>query len=309
MSIAIIFNQMNPYPWKESLVEKLKNTSVEIYPNIENKNNIDFIICWKPNINITKEFPNIKVIHSAGAGVDHILQTQKLNTSVAIARIVDESLPKDMFEFVLTSILYKMKNFETYTTNKYKQTWKQFRYTPTQETTVTVLGLGNIGKYVAEKLADFGFIVKGWSNSFKKITCVETSYGKSGMENSIKGADFLVNLLPLTTKTTGILNKQTLRLLNKKGVLINAGRGHHLIENDLIDLLDTNHLSGAILDVFRKEPLPKEHPFWKHPKITITPHIASLTTKESAINLVLDNYNRFQNNQPLLHTISHTKGY
>ncbi|WP_272148609.1 2-hydroxyacid dehydrogenase [Tenacibaculum aiptasiae] len=309
MSIAIIFNNKGPGIWKQKLKETFMNTTVEVYPEIRDKEKVEFILCWKPEVGVLSEFPNLKVVQSVGASVEHILKTQKLDGSIIISRIVDKNLSIDMFEFILSSILMKMKNFNKYFYDKEHEVWSQKKYQSINNTRVTILGLGKIGSYVSERLADMGFTVKGWSNSQKNIRGVESYHGKEDFKKSVEDSDFLINLLPLTSETENILNTASLRLLNKAAFLINVGRGEHLVENDLINLLNTQYLSGAILDVFREEPLPKQHVFWKHPNITITPHVASLTNVDTAIDLVAENYNRFLNKKELLHIVSLKKGY
>lgn len=309
MSIAIIFNNKGSGIWKQKLKETFMNTTVEVYPEIKDKEKVEFILCWKPEVGVLSEFPNLKVVQSVGASVEHILKTQKLDDSIIISRIVDKNLSIDMFEFILSSILMKMKNFNKYFYDKQHEVWSQKKYQSINNTRVTILGLGKIGSYVSERLADIGFIVKGWSNSQKNIRGVKSYHGKEDFKKSVEDSDFLINLLPLTSETENILNTASLRLLNKGVFLINVGRGEHLVENDLINLLNNKHLSGAILDVFREEPLPKQHVFWKHPNITITPHVASLTNVDTAIDLVAENYNRFLNKKELLHIVSLKKGY
>ena len=154
-----------------------------------------------------------------------------------------------------------------------------------------------------------GFEVRGWSTSKKEIQNVKSFAGNEALDTFLKKSDILINLLPLTKETEGILNIKTLQKLPKGAFLINVGRGEHLIEEDLIQLLDNSHLSGALLDVFREEPLPKNHAYWKHPKIIITPHVASLTNVESAAKQIIENYKRFTNNQKLKHIVSIKKGY
>ncbi len=309
MSIVIIFNNKAPEIWKETLEQKLKGVTVEIYPTVESQEEVEFILCWKPDKGVLSQFPNAKVIQSVGASVEHITNTQKLNHETVVTRIVDENLSRDMFEFLLSSILFKMKNFDYYSNQKQHQNWSPTDYKTVKETTISILGLGKIGSFVAEELSKVGFNVKGWSNSIKNILGVESFHGEKELNQSIADADYLINLLPLTTQTENVLSKRLMSSLKKGAYMINVGRGEHLVEEDLIELLDSNHLSGALLDVFRKEPLPKTHPFWKHPSITITPHVASLTNVNSAINIVAENYNRFKNNQELLNVVSLKKGY
>lgn len=309
MSILLVFENKDVSPWAKMLKAKLPETSIEIYPDVKDKAAVDFVICWKPKKNVFAEFPNIKVIQSVGASIDHITNSQVLNKGEIVTRIVDDRLSHDMWEFTLSIVLAQQKNLKTYLQNKESKEWKPKDYKSTDKTSVSIMGLGSIGTHVAEQFALFGFKVKGWSNSPKEISNVESFIGKEELNAFLNDSDFLINLLPLTKETENILNKHTLQKLPKHSFLINVGRGEHLVEADLIELLDSTMLSGAFLDVFRTEPLPTDHPFWSHPKIQITPHIASLTNVESAINQIIENYNRFLNNKELLNTVSLSKGY
>ena len=309
MSIAIIFNHKDPKHWAAALQAHLPETLVEVYPNIKNKESVKFALCWKPNADVLAEFPNVKVIQSVGAAIDHITKTQQIKENQTICRIVDENLSHDMFEFLLTTILVQLKNIPFFSQQKEQKLWQPKTYKNINETHISILVIGKIGADVAKKLAKIGFKVKGWSGSKKDILEVESYAGAEELDRCLKNTDILINLLPVTTQTENIINKNLLMKLNKGGFFINVGRGEHLVEQDLIELLNTEYLSGALLDVFRTEPLPIDHPFWAHPKIQITPHIASITNIDSAVLLVAKNYNNFRTGLPLKHTVSLTKGY
>jgi glyoxylate/hydroxypyruvate reductase A len=309
MSIVLIFENKNVEPWRNALIEKLPNTVIEVYPNVKDNEGVDFVICWKPKKKVFEQFPNIKVIQSVGASVEHITNSQTINDDNIITRIVDEKLSNDMWEFLITIVLSELKNTSTYFAQKSDRIWQQHPYKSINNTTVSILGLGSIGAYVAEKFAQIGFNVKGWSTSKKEILKVKSYSGENEFDTFLNNSDFLINLLPLTDKTKEILNKSVLQKLPKNAFLINVGRGEHLVDEDLIDLLNTSMLSGAFLDVFREEPLPKEHPFWNHSKIQITPHIASLTNVETAIDQITENYKRFLKKEELLNIVSLKKGY
>lgn len=309
MSIALIFENKNPKPWQDILQEKLPNSCIEIYPNIADKEKVEFIICWKAPKGVFNEFPNAKVIQSVGASIDHITNAQKLTKKQIVTRIVDEHLSNDMWEFLLTQVLAQLKNEQQYQQQQIHKKWQQHSYRTISETSIAILGLGKIGGFVAEKFAKLGFSVKGWSNSKKEIPQVKSYNGKEELPIFLEETDFLINLLPLTDETKGILDKKLLSQLPKEAFLINVGRGEHLVEEDLLELLNTDALAGAILDVFEKEPLPKNHPFWQHPNVYITPHVASLTNIASASAQIVENYYRFQNQKELHNIVSLKKGY
>lgn len=309
MSIAIIFNHKEPQTWAETLKKHLPETNIEVYPDIKDFDNVEFALCWKPDTNVLSKFKNLKIAHSVGAAVDHIIKTQNINKNLTICRIVDENLSNDMFEFLLSAILNHIKNLAVYQSQKSIQNWCPQVYKTFKDVTVSILGIGNIGAFVAEKLVSLGFTVKGWALNKKHIVGITTFAGDAELANFLIDTDILINILPVTPQTEGIINKNILYQINKGGYFINVGRGEHLIEDDLIELLENKHLTGALLDVFITEPLPKNHPFWRHPKIQITPHTASVTNISSAALLVVENYQNHIKGLPLKHTLNLEKGY
>ena len=309
MSIIICFNNKDPKPWQETLQTKLPDTTIEIYPNVTDSEAITFALCWKPEQNSLAQFPNVKVVQSVGASVEHIIQSQDLASDCVVTRIVDNRLSEDMFEFILTGILSHLKRFAEYQKAQKEKQWQQKPYKTIQNTSIGILGLGKIGTHVATKLAQVGFTVKAWSKSEKTLVNVSCFYGNDGLTDVLQNTDILINILPLTSATENILNLKNLSQLNKNGYLINVGRGEHLVENDLLRLLNNQHLSGALLDVFRTEPLPENHPFWEHKNITITPHIAAITNIETASGIVVTNYKNLLNEKELINVVSIEKGY
>ncbi len=308
MSVALLFNQKPTEEWQRNLQKLLPETKVEVYPIISNPEDVEFIATWKPHKDYIKEFPNLKVIQSVGAGIDHLLHTE-IPDSIKVTRIVDSALKQEMFEHVLACVMTSMKNLLTYHKNQLQQEWIPKNYTSIHETTITILGLGEIGKLVAERFVALGFRVKGWSNSQKNINGVETFVGKEGLNSAIANTDFIVNILPLTTETESILNYKFFNQCSKQTVLINVGRGAHLVEKDLLIAIDEKQIKEAYLDVLREEPLPENHPFWSNKNIYITPHIASVTNATTALQQVATNYKKLKNMETLENEVSLDKGY
>lgn len=308
MSIAIIFNNRKLEDWQEKLAALFVDTKVEVYPEISNPNDVEFIVAWKPHEGYIKEFPNAKVIQSAGAGIDHLLHT-KLPEEVKVTRIVDEGLKQEMFEHVLACVMISMKNMYKYSKDKENKSWSPTSYQSIKETTISILGLGEIGKFVSEKLVNIGFKIKGWSNSHKQLNGVESFSGKDEVHKAINNTNFIVNILPLTNETKGILNRDLFSKVSENTVLINVGRGAHLVDNDLIDAIDSNLIKEAYLDVFNEEPLPIDHPFWENEKVFMTPHVASITNTSSALLQIEDNYNKMKQKAILNNEVSLEKGY
>jgi glyoxylate/hydroxypyruvate reductase len=309
MSIVLIFNNKDPQPWAKSLSDKLPNTEISIYPHVTNPEAITFAVCWKPDKDVLSKFPNMRIIQSVGAAIDHITRTQKLKEGQILTRMVDYDLSNDMWEFVLACVLTHLKNLPFYDQQQKDKNWQPKNYGSIKNTSVSILGLGEIGRHVAEKFAEFGFTVKGWSRSEKNIKNVVCYKGQDEFSSFLANTDYLINLLPFTPETENILNEQALKQINKGGFLINVGRGEHLVEQDLVKVLDAEHLSGALLDVFRIEPLAKEHIFWTHPKIQVTPHIASLTNIEAATTLIAENYKSYFSGKAVKNIVSLVQGY
>lgn len=308
MSIVILFNQKQTEDWFLKLKELLPTKKIEVYPNIKDHSKVEFLITWKPHEGYVNEFPNLKVVQSVGAGIDHLLHTP-LPNDIRITRIVDPALKQDMFEFILTNMLISMKNIHFYSKEQLENKWSPIDYKSMKNTMVTILGLGEIGKLVAEKLHLLGFRVKGWSNSEKNIEGIESFVGKQDLHQAIADTDFIVNILPLTSETAGILNRSFFNQLKDKTVLINVARGGHLVDEDLIEAIKNNKIKEAYLDVFNQEPLPENHSFWQHPKIYVTPHIASITQPETAIQQVVENIIRLDNQQELMNQVDLKRGY
>ena len=174
---------------------------------------------------------------------------------------------------------------------------------------IGTMGLGQLGADAAAKLVQLGFKVAGWSRTTKDINGVVSYAGDEALDDFLKISNILICTLPLTPDTAGILNRDTFAKLPAGAYVINVARGKHLIEEDLLEALDSGHLSGACLDVFQVEPLPENHPFWNQPNIIITPHISSLTDPQAVMPQILENYHRMKSGKPLMHVVDVTKGY
>jgi glyoxylate/hydroxypyruvate reductase A len=174
---------------------------------------------------------------------------------------------------------------------------------------VGVLGLGVLGQRVAQAVAAFEFPVRGWSRTAKDVPGIECFAGADAFERFLAGTKVLVNLLPLTPETQDILDRRTLGCLQPGGYVINVARGAHLVEEDLLALLDSGHLAGAALDVFRTEPLPPEHPFWRHPKVTVTPHTSARTLRDESIAQIAAKIRAFERGEPIAGVVDRQRGY
>ncbi|MHA6248217.1 2-hydroxyacid dehydrogenase [Pontibacter sp. CAU 1760] len=309
MSIMIFSQRKDVSPWVNALKEKRPDVPVRVYPDGEENEGVTFALAWNHPLGAFQEFPNLKCISSMGAGADHILKDPTIPADVTITRIKDINLTRDMGAFVLSLVLNHLRGLAAYKDKQQANIWKPRRYTRPEEVTVGIMGMGELGGHVARLMRQLGCKVCGWATSRKAIEGMQVFAGPTELSAFLAQTDILVCLLPLTPDTANILNKDTLSQLPKGAFLINVARGEHLVEEDLLELLETGHLSGASLDVFRQEPLPAGHPFWSHPRISITPHIASITDPGSVVEQVLENYDRLQAGQPLQNIVSRTKGY
>jgi glyoxylate/hydroxypyruvate reductase A len=240
--------------------------------------------CWYPPASLLADFPNLECLHSVGAGDDNL--GSLLTSGLKIYRIVDDEQKAGMLEYVLWGVLYYQRDMDKYNQDKKLKRWNPLPQRAAKDFKIGVLGLGEIGGYVASRLALMGYQVYGWSKSPKNIDGVMSYNEEDALPELLGELDILINLLPLNSATTGLLDKAFLSLLPPQAALINCGRGAHLIEDDLIDLLSNDSLRGAILDVFSAEPLPNESHLMSMDKVFITPHIASSASCEVIVKQV-----------------------
>lgn len=308
MSILLISRTRNMESYKDALLQLDSNLDVEIWPDIQSRDRVNFAVAWKQPKNQFSQYPNLKVISSLGAGADHLLKDTSIPQSVALTRIVAPSLTEQMCDYVTLAALAIMRRMHDYNRQQVWADWKPHTQYIKEELMVGVMGLGSIGNKVATRLADNGFNVSGWSQSKKTIPNVVT-YSKEQLDPFLASTNILVCLLPLTSETKDMLSLSLFKKLGKPGFLINVARGEHLVEEDLIYALDMGLLNHATLDVFQKEPLPESHPFWGREGITITPHIASVSQPEEVAELILENYKRMLSSMELLNRVDRYKGY
>ncbi len=301
MSILLIFPGRDPKVWVNAIKEEQPNVKLYVYPEEHDPQEITYAVTWKHPKGIFNKYANLEVIASIGAGVDHIICDPEIPKNALITRIIDEQLTTDMSTFVLALVLDKIRNISLHHSEK---TWDPKAYNTVNEENIGIMGLGVLGKATALNLSKNGFNVSGWSKTHKQIEGVSTYHGDRGLRDFLKNTSILICLLPLTSETECILNKELFEQLPKGAYIINVARGEHLKEYDLLEMLDKNHLSGASLDVFRTEPLPEEHPFWKHPKVHISPHIASITDPKKVAKQLMDNYMRLNAREPLRNVVN-----
>lgn len=308
MSLLIAVQHRDMTKFKDEILRIDKNIEAEIWPNVKHPDRVQFAVAWDHPKQIFQNYPNLKAVSSLGAGVDHLLSDSSIPESVYITRVVAPSLTDQMSDFVLTAVLNLFRNTELYVNQQQKGLWEKHKAYSKNELTIGIMGLGELGKAAAQRLVTNGFNVNGWSKTKKDISGVET-YSKDELPEFLSRTNVLVCLLPLTSETDGILEINLFKKLSQPAFLINVARGEHLIEEDLIYALDTGIIQHAVLDVFPKEPLPESHAFWNRDKITITPHIASVTDPKEAAALIVENYKRLLSGIKLLNEVDKKMGY
>lgn len=296
--------------WTESLAALDKSLNIRFWPDWGNPAEIDFVIVGGKSPGDLSIFPQLKAIQSTWAGVNHLLRSAGLPAGVPIARMVDRGLTGSMTEFVVYQVLDELRRGPELRAAQESGQWLDMIARSAADFSVGILGLGTLGTDIAQKLAGLGCRMRGWSRSAKDAGPGITSFaGADSLPSFLQDLDILICLLPLTNDTENILNAGLFAHLPDGAVLINVGRGAQLHEADLIVALDSGKLSRAVLDVFRTEPLPEAHPFWRHPKITLTPHVAAITRAGTGADDILENYRRAMAGRALLNQVDISKGY
>ncbi len=295
--------------WRRVLLELEPGLDLRDWPEIGDPNDIEYALGWKPPQGELKTYPNLKAIFSLGAGIDHLASDPELPKDVPVVRMVEPGLTAGMTEFVIMSVLYHHRFMLDYAAQARAHRWREIDQVPAWERRVGIMGLGVLGGDAAEALVGLRFDVAGWSGSPKNLPGVTSFHGADGFLPFLNRSDILVCLLPLTPETTDILDARAFAALPKGASLISVGRGPQVVEEDLLAALDSGHLDGATLDVFREEPLPTDSPFWDHPRVVVVPHVASMTIARGACEFVIDNIRRFEAGQPLRHVVDLNKGY
>ncbi|WP_342363437.1 glyoxylate/hydroxypyruvate reductase A [Terrarubrum flagellatum] len=223
--------------------------------------------------------------------------------------MADPSQAEAMVEYAMMATLWLHRRMPHYQDSQCQLIWAPQPAVRTSEHRACVLGLGEFGSRIAQRLRDFGFETHGWSRTPKILDGIACYTGRKGLASALQRCNYLICVLPLTSETAGILNAETLALLPRGACIINMGRGAHIVDADLLSALDSGHIGGAILDVFNHEPLPNDHPYWRHPKVLVTPHIAAELYPPTAAGAVAENIRRMQVGLPLQHVFDRARGY
>ena len=295
--------------WAEALRRCDPALEVRVWPEVGAPAEIDYALVWKPPPGLLASLPALKLIFSLGAGVDHLTSDPELPAGVPVLRMVEPGLTGGMTEYVVMSVLMHHRRMVDYAGLQRDKVWKVLPAPLAAERRVGIMGLGVLGAEAAAALTGLGFDVAGWSRTPKSVPGVESFHGTKQLEAFLARSEILVCLLPLTGETRSILNARTFAQLPRGAAVINVGRGDLLAEDDLLRALDGGQIGTATLDVFAAEPLAPEHPFWTHPRVVITPHIASLTVPDSGARAVIDNIRRHEAGTPLHNVADLGRGY
>lgn len=306
--MRIVFSATNTKadPWLAALRSALPGAEVEEWQ--PGAAPADHAVVWAPPQQMLDEQPGLKGIFNMGAGVDALLKL-RLPPGAKLVRLDDAGMSVQMAEFVCHAVIRHFRELDVYDEETAQGKWSFRRPRLRAEYPVGVMGLGVLGARVAQAAGHFEFPVLGWSRSAKELPGVRCYSGEAGLGDFLAATRVLVCLLPLTEETENVLNRRTLGQLMPGGYLINVARGGHLVDEDLVALLDEGHLAGATLDVFRTEPLPAEHPFWTHPKITVTPHTSARTLRDETITQIAGKILAMGRGEPVAGVVDPQRGY
>lgn len=293
--------------WLDALHHALPEANIRVWTPQDDAP-ADYALVFKPESAVLQNRQGLKAIFNLAAGVDLILAIPNL-PDVPIVRLEDTGMAIQMAEYVTYAVLQHFRSFDTYDEQTRHTVWHSFMPKKKSDCRVGILGMGILGKRIAESLLHLEFPVLGWSRSPKAMPGVKDFVGQDQLTDFIQQSNILVCALPLTDETRDLLNYKTLSQLPAQSYFINIGRGHIVVEDDLLALIKEHHLSGATLDVFREEPLPPHHPFWKESRIHITPHISAYTLPEESVKQIAQKITDLEKGQSISGIIDPTKGY
>lgn len=308
MALLIVATDRDTTRLAERVAALAPDIEVRVWPDTGRCEEIEFAVLWRQPPGLLAHLPGLKAVSSLGAGVEHVLADPDLPADLPVGRLAGPRLASDMAAYLVAQVLWHWKGLDRYASLQREKAWQP--WSPRNLPTIGLLGTGQLGRAAAGAFRALDLPVAGWSRSGRGPTEALRMYrGRQGLNELAASADYLVCLLPLTEQTRGILDASLFQAMKSDAVLINVGRGEHLVDDDLLQALDDDQLGLAILDVFSTEPLPETHPFWTHPKIRITPHCSAITRTEEAAKLIVDSYRRVLAGQPPLGQVQPDRGY
>ena len=306
MKITFCCADTNPQPWPDGLSAALPEAQISLWQ--PGAPPADYAVVWAPPQAFFDEQAQLKAIFNTGAGVDALMKLN-LPPGVLVIRLDDAGMSVQMAEYVCHALIRHFREFDGYEADMARGKWSFRKPRDRADFPVGIMGLGVLGERVARAVAQFDFPVNGWSRSPKSLAGVQCFAGAEQLPGFLAASKVLVCLLPLTSETRDIMNHQNLSRLQAGGYVINVARGGHLVDDDLLALLDSGHLAGATLDVFRTEPLPADHPYWNHPRITLTPHTSARTLRSESIAQIAQKLAALQRGDPVSGVVDLGQGY
>lgn len=294
--------------WRDGLSSMAPGLEFRQWPDVGNPTEIGYLLAWEPPANLAEQFPNLRVLYSAGAGVDQF-DLVGLPAGVSLVRLVDSSMADIMAEYVLFAVLALHRDILAYQEDQRSGRWQPRPIVHASKRRVGVMGLGHLGRAALARLEPLGFQLSGWNRSLKDVPGGRCYVGPQQLNEFLAQCDILVNMLPLTPETNAILNAATLACLPNGAGLVNVGRGAHIVEQDLLAALNEGRVGGAVLDVLAQEPPSPNSPFLKHPRILLTPHIASDVQVEGGVAVIVENLRREREGAPFLNLVDRSRGY
>ncbi|MEL7885404.1 glyoxylate/hydroxypyruvate reductase GhrA [Serratia marcescens] len=313
MNIIYYHPLFNAQEWLIGIKQRLPQAEIREWQRGDERP-ADYALVWRPPHEMLANRRDLKAVFALGAGVDAILDQERkhpgtLPAGVPLLRLEDTGMAQQMQEYALSYVLRYFRRFDEYQALQQRQEWQPLDPHSLDDFTIGILGAGVLGQSVARKLTEFGFSVRCWSRSAKQIDGVQSFAGEAQRGAFLDGVKLLINLLPNTPQTVGILNRELFAQLRPGAYLINIARGAHLVEADLLAALEQGQLAAATLDVFAREPLPQDHPFWRHPRVTITPHIAAITLPQQAMDQIAANIRALEAGHAPAGVVDRQRGY
>ena len=308
MNVLFFADEPDPQPWADALRRFLPEAQVRQW-SPDNAPRCDYAVCWKPPGAFFAGQDTLRAILNIGAGVDAVIGDANIPPGVPVIRLDDAGMAAQMEEYVAYFALRSLRRMDDYAAQQREAVWKRLTPRTRSSFQVGIMGLGVLGERVATFLRDLGFGVRGWSRSAKSLDGVACFAAGAGLAPFLAGTHMLVCLLPLTDATRGILDRNNLSTLPRGATVVNIARGGHLVEADLIALLDAGHLAGAALDVFPHEPLAADAPLWRHPRVVVTPHISAMTLIDEAMGQIAAKIRALARGEQVAGVIDRGRGY
>ena len=306
MKITFCCTDTKAEPWLQGLCTALPGADISVWQ--PGAPQADYAVVWAPPQQFMDEQAGLKALFNIGAGVDGLLKL-RLPPQALVVRLDDAGMAVQMAEYVCHAVIRHFREFDGYEADMEAGRWGYRKPRLRGDFPIGVMGLGVLGERVAKALAQFDFPINGWSRSPKAIDGVRAFTGAEQFNDFLVASRVLVNLLPLTPDTANVMNQDTLGLLQPGAYVINVARGAHLVEEDLLALIDSGHVAGATLDVFRTEPLPAGHAFWNHPRITITPHTSARTLRDESIAQIARKMAALERGEAVAGIVTPARGY